>query len=276
MNNNLDLKNEKPKSSPPLDGLGEALLHSTIKGEGKPLLILHGYFGMSDNWKTLGNQFSEDFEVHLLDQRNHGRSFHSDEFNYEVLVEDLHKYITHYQLENIYLIGHSMGGKTAMLFAVTYPELVDKLVIVDISPRMYQPHHNAILAGLNSVDFSIQNSRSLVDKKIAELIPEFGVRQFLLKNVYWIEKGQLAYRFNLESLTENNSEIGEALPPFTVFEKETLFLKGDKSNYITENEEPIIEAHFPSSKIVEIKNAGHWLHAENPKQFYDEVCEFFE
>ncbi|QNM85523.1 alpha/beta fold hydrolase [Polaribacter pectinis] len=252
------------------------ILHSTIKGEGKPLLILHGYFGMSDNWKTLGNQFSEDFEVHLLDQRNHGRSFHSEEFNYEVLVEDLHKYITHYQLENIYLIGHSMGGKTAMLFAVTYPELVDKLVIVDISPRMYQPHHNAILAGLNSVDFSIQNSRSLVDKKIAELIPEFGVRQFLLKNVYWIEKGQLAYRFNLESLTENNSEIGEALPPFTVFEKETLFLKGDKSNYITENEEPIIEAHFPNSKIVEIKNAGHWLHAENPKQFYDEVCDFFK
>ncbi|WP_298879052.1 alpha/beta fold hydrolase [uncultured Polaribacter sp.] len=252
------------------------ILHSTIKGEGKPLLILHGYFGMSDNWKSLGNQFAEDFQVHLIDQRNHGRSFHEDEFNYEVLVEDLFNYIQFHQLEKVEIIGHSMGGKTAMLFAVTYPELVEKLIVVDISPRMYQPHHNAILAGLNSVDFSIENTRTLVDKKIAKLIPDFGVRQFLLKNVFWKEKGQLAYRFNLESLTENNPEVGEALPPFTVFEKDTLFLKGDKSDYITENEEPIIEAHFPNSKIVEIKNAGHWLHAENPKQFYNEVCNFLK
>ncbi|AUC86237.1 alpha/beta hydrolase [Polaribacter sp. ALD11] len=252
------------------------ILHATTKGEGIPLLILHGYFGMSDNWKTLGNQFSEDFEVHLIDQRNHGRSFHEDEFNYEVLVEDLFNYIQHHKLEKVYIIGHSMGGKTAMLFAVTYPELVEKLIVVDISPREYQPHHNAILAGLNSIDFSVDNSRGKVDKKLATLIPELGVRQFLLKNVYWVEKGQLGFRFNLESLTENNSEVGDALPPFTVFEKETLFLKGEKSNYITENEEPIIEAHFPNSKIVEIKNAGHWLHAENSKQFYSEVCAFLK
>ena len=167
-----------------------------------------------------------------------------------------------------------MGGKTAMLFAVTYPQLVEKLIIVDISPRMYQPHHNAILAALNSVDFSVENTRTLVDKKLSALIPDFGVRQFLLKNVYWKEKGQLAFRFNLESLTTNNPAIGEALPSFTVFEKETLFLKGEKSDYITQDEEPIIEAHFPNSKIVTIKNAGHWLHAENPKQFFAEVSAF--
>ena len=250
------------------------ILHSTIKGEGKPLLILHGYFGMSDNWKTIGNQFAENYQVHLIDQRNHGRSFHEDEFNYEVLVEDLHAYIQHYQLEEVNIIGHSMGGKTAMLFAVTYPDLVDKLIVVDISPRMYQPHHNAILAGLNSIDFSVENTRTLVDKKLSALIPDFGVRQFLLKNVYWKEKGKLAFRFNLESLTDNNPEVGEALPSFTVFEKDTLFLKGSKSDYITQDEEPIIEAHFPNSKIVEIKNAGHWLHAENPKDFYAEVSEF--
>ena len=254
--------------------MSNKILHSTIKGEGKPLLILHGYFGMSDNWKTLGNQFSEDFEVHLIDQRNHGRSFHEDEFNYEALVEDLYNYILHYHLDKVHIIGHSMGGKTAMLFAVTHPELLEKLIIVDISPRKYQPHHNAILAGLNSIDFSVQNTRTLVDKKLAELVPEFGVRQFLLKNVYWKEKGQLAYRFNLQSLTENNPEIGNALPSFTIFENQTLFLKGDTSNYITKEEEPIIEAHFPNSTTVEIKNAGHWLHAENPKQFYSEVVGF--
>ena len=167
-----------------------------------------------------------------------------------------------------------MGGKTAMLFAVMYPELVEKLIIVDISPREYQPHHNAILAGLNSINFSVDNSRAKVDKKLTDLIPELGVRQFLLKNVYWKEKGQLAFRFNLEALTENNSEIGEALPPFTIYEKTTLFLKGEYSEYITEKEEAIISAHFTNSKIIEIKNAGHWLHAENPTQFYREVSDF--
>ena len=250
------------------------ILHATIKGEGTPLFILHGYFGMSDNWKTLGNQFSENFEVHLIDQRNHGRSFHDDVFNYEVLVEDLHAYIQHHQLDKIVLIGHSMGGKTAMLFAVTYPELVSKLIVVDISPRKYEPHHNAILAGLNSIDFSVESSRGKVDEKLAVFVPELGVRQFLLKNVYWKEKGQLAFRFNRAALTSKNSEVGAALPAFTHFKKETLFLKGENSAYITSKETPTIETHFPKSKIIEIKNAGHWLHAENPKQFYAEVCEF--
>ncbi len=252
------------------------ILHATIKGEGFPLLILHGYFGMSDNWKTLGNKFSESYQTHLIDQRNHGRSFHEDEFNYEVLVEDLYNYIQEHQLKKVHIIGHSMGGKTAMLFAVTYPELVDKLIVVDIAPRNYEPHHNAILAALNSVDFSVENTRTLVDKKLSVLIPDAGVRQFLLKNVYWKEKGQLAFRFNLESLTENNPNVGEALPSFTFFEGDTLFLKGDKSDYITQNEYPIIEAHFSNAKIVEIQKAGHWLHAENPKQFYDEVINFLK
>lgn len=252
------------------------ILHSTVLGKGSPLLILHGYFGMSDNWKTLGNRFSDTFEVHLIDQRNHGRSFHESVFNYDVLVEDLKRYIVHYNLEKCSLIGHSMGGKTAMLFAVKYPELLHNIVVVDISPRFYEPHHNAILAALNSVDFSVDTSRKLVENKLEKLIPEIGVRQFLLKNVYWKEKGQLAYRFNLDSLTFNNKEVGAALPPHTVFNKETLFLKGENSNYITEKEEATIYTHFPEAIIKEIKNAGHWLHAENPTQFYDEVIHFLQ
>ena len=127
---------------------------------------------------------------------------------------------------------------------------------------------------LNAVDFSIQTSRALVDVKLAELIPETGVRQFLMKNIYWREKGQLDFRFNLESLTENNEEVGVALPSFTVFEGEFLFLKGENSGYISANEEPIIKAHFRNSKIVTIKNAGHWLHVENPADFLKAVGEF--
>ena len=250
------------------------ILHSKIVGEGVPLLILHGYFGNGDNWKTIANALSDTFQVHLIDQRNHGRSFHSDDFDYELMIEDLCNYIAHYKLEKVNLLGHSMGGKTTMLYAVEFPENVNKLIVADISPRMYPPHHHDILKALNSIDFSIQNSRKLVDEKLLELIPEVGVRQFLMKNIYWREKGQLDFRFNLESLTENNDEVGVALPSFTIFEGETLFLKGENSGYISADEEPIINAHFPGAKIVTIKNAGHWLHAENPSDFLKVVERF--
>jgi pimeloyl-ACP methyl ester carboxylesterase len=253
------------------------ILHSRIVGEGNPLLILHGYFGMGDNWKTHANSLAKDgFEVHLIDQRNHGRSFHSDEFDYESMVADLYDYIKHHQLEEVNLLGHSMGGKTVMLFATEYAKLVDKLIVADISPRMYPPHHHDILKALNSVDFTIQNSRKLIDGKLSELISEVGIRQFLLKSVYRKTKDELAFRFNLKSLTENNNEVGEALPSFTVFEGDTLFLKGENSGYISVNEEPIIEAHFPNSTIKSIANAGHWLHAENPVDFYNEVIAFIK
>lgn len=250
------------------------LLHSTIQGAGQPFLILHGYFGMSDNWKTLGNQFSENYEVHLIDQRNHGRSFHSDEFDYELLVEDLYAYIQHYNLEKVILLGHSMGGKVAMLFAVTYPAFVDKLMVADISPKYYEPHHQPILAALNSVNFLLHNTRSKVEEVLRIYMKDEGVLQFMLKNVYRKTKDKLAFRFNLHSLTINNSEVGEALSSFTHFDGATLFLKGENSNYITSEDIPLISAHFINSKVVTVKNAGHWLHAENPTQFYSEVITF--
>ncbi|MDE0534658.1 alpha/beta fold hydrolase [Tenacibaculum sp. L6] len=251
------------------------VLYSKIIGKGKPLLILHGYFGMGDNWKSHANKFAEDgYEVHLIDQRNHGRSFQTEAFDYELMVGDLYNYIQHHTLEKVDLLGHSMGGKTVMLFATEYPELVNKLIVADISPRMYPPHHHDILAALNSVDFSVQTSRKLVDEKLAELIPEKGIRQFLAKNVYRKTKDELAFRFNLKSLTENNSEVGVALPSFTVFEGETLFLRGANSGYISKEDEPLIQAHFPNSEIKTIANAGHWLHAENPADFYKEAIQF--
>jgi len=252
------------------------ILHSKIIGEGTPLLILHGYFGMGDNWKSLGNKFGKNFQTHIIDQRNHGRSFHSPEFSYEHLVEDLARYIHHYNLEQVVVLGHSMGGKTAMLFAVKYPLLVAKLIIVDIAPRYYQPHHSDILRALNSVDFTIQNTRKLVDQKISELIFDPVTRAFLLKNVYWKEKGLLAYRFNLQSLTKNNEEVGKALPPYTTFTKKTLFLAGGESEYITKSEIPLLKKHFPEASIQTIPNVGHWLHAESPDIFYELVMNFLK
>ena len=250
------------------------LLHSKIIGNGAPLIILHGYFGNGDNWKTIANELAKTFEVHLVDQRNHGRSFHADVFDYEEMVKDLQHYITHYQLEQLILIGHSMGGKVAMLYATDYPESVRGLIVADISPKMYPPHHHDILDALNSIDFSIHSSRKLVDEKLKEFIPEVGVRQFLMKNIYWKEKGQLDFRFNVQSLTENTHEVGAALPSFNVFEGSTLFLKGENSGYISTDDTSLIKAHFPAANILVIPKAGHWLHAENPVAFLQETLLF--
>ncbi|MEO8774568.1 MAG: alpha/beta fold hydrolase [Gelidibacter sp.] len=250
-------------------------LHSNVLGEGQAFIFLHGFLGMSDNWKSLGTKFSEEgYEVHLIDQRNHGRSFHSDEFNYEVMVEDLKQYSDEHQLKDFVLLGHSMGGKTAMLFAVEHPELVSKLIIADISPRYYPTHHDDILKGLSALDFQTLKSRGEADDQLSQYVQDVGTRQFLLKNLYWKEKGLLDLRINLEVLKEQVNEVGEPLPMHVKFEKETLFLRGDRSEYISLQDESLIHAHFPKSEIVTIANAGHWLHAENPADFYEEVSNF--
>jgi pimeloyl-ACP methyl ester carboxylesterase len=253
------------------------VLQSNIlgKGQGQAFVILHGFLGMSDNWKTLGKQFSESgFEVHLVDQRNHGSSFWNDTFNYDVLSDDLKHYCDVHKLSNIILLGHSMGGKTAMVFAAKYPQLVSKLIVADISPKYYPVHHETILEGLHALDFDIIKSRTEADEVLSQYISDFGTRQFLLKNLYWKQKGQLALRMNLKVLTEQIEAVGEALPAEAIYDKYTLFLRGSKSNYITDDDKPLIHHHFPNAQIVTIKNAGHWLHAENPQDFFDAVMDF--
>jgi len=252
------------------------LLHSIILGEGQPLIILHGFFGMGDNWKTLANRFAKKYQVHVVDQRNHGRSFHSDEFSYELMVEDLLYYINYHKLNNVHLLGHSMGGKTVMLFAVEYPEKVDKIIIADIAPRFYPPHHHTIIDALNAVDFDRIKSRNDIDLIFKKYIPESGIRQFLAKNIYRKSRDEFAYRFNLECLTECFDEVGVGLPPIAQFYGEVLFLKGENSGYISEEDENLIVTNFPKSEIMVVKNAGHWLHAENPEDFYNYIIEFLE
>lgn len=253
------------------------ILHSRIEGSGQPFIILHGFLGMSDNWKTLGSQFSEvGYQVHMLDMRNHGKSFHSNDFNYEVMANDVKAYCEFHNLEDIILLGHSMGGKTAMLLATLYPDLVEKLIIADIGPKFYPQHHQTILEGLNAVDFSKQPSRSEVEEIVSKYIPDFGTRQFLLKSLYWKEKEQLAFRFNLEVFNEKIEEIGKGLPSENKFIKPTLFLRGANSNYILDQDFEIIQYHFPNVIIKTISKAGHWLHAENPMDFYTETMKFLK
>ena len=251
------------------------LLHSRIIGHGQPLLILHGFLGMSDNWKTLGNQFAENgFQVHLIDQRNHGKSFHSDDFDYEILSQDVLYYMNHHQIGSAKIIGHSMGGKTAMQFAISHPNRIQQLIVADISPKFYPPHHQYIIDALTQLDFETIQSRKEADEVLSQHLSDFGIRQFLLKNLYWVEQGKLGLRFNLDVLKNKMEEIGESVPATSVYDGPTLFLRGDRSEYIQPNDYPEIQKHFPNSQIETVEKAGHWLHAENPKQFFEKALNF--
>ncbi len=253
------------------------VLHSNIIGAGEPLLILHGFLGMLDNWKTLGKQYGEEgFEVHLIDQRNHGKSFHATSFNYDVMAEDLNRYMEHHNLSSAILLGHSMGGKVAMQFACTHPEKVKKLLVADIAPKYYPPHHQEILRGLKAIKVREISSRQEANDRLTRYITQPGVRQFLLKNLYWAEKGVLDFRFNLEVLSERMEEIGTNIGATDSYEGPTLFLRGDKSDYITDDDTRAIQKHFPRASVETISNAGHWLHAENPKEFLAKSIPFFK
>lgn len=250
------------------------LLHSTILGNGRPMLVLHGVFGMSDNWNTFGKTFSEFFEVHLIDLRNHGRSFHTDAFNYDLMADDVYQYVLHHNLQYINMLGHSMGGKVAQFFALKYPQFLDKLIVVDIAPRAYAVHHMEIINSLKSINFSVVKSRKEAEEILSETIKEVGVRQFLIKNLYWQNPHQLAFRFNLSSIEKNINNIYKEVFFAKNVEIPTLFIKGATSNYITNEDIDHIKSHFLNVQIEIIKNAGHWVHAENPSDFNEAVLNF--
>ena len=253
-------------------------------GEGKPLIILHGLFGMSDNWMTLSKRYAGNgFACYTVDQRNHGRSPHSDEFNYTAMANDLLEFMVDEQLPSASIIGHSMGGKTAMFFSCMHPEKIEKLVVADIAPKYYPPHHDSELIALQGLDLNEINSRKEAEESLKLSLHNEATIQFLLKNLYWkdVEENEeqrengnadlkkLAWRFNLPAISKNWNAVGEAIPDDFRFNKSTLFLRGEKSGYITDQDVPVIQKHFPKAQIKTITNAGHWLHAENPGEFMD-------
>jgi pimeloyl-ACP methyl ester carboxylesterase len=244
-------------------------------GEGPALIILHGVFGSGENWLTVSKQFMPHFEVFLVDQRNHGRSPHSDAFSYDILVEDLRQFAQSQNLKSFYLIGHSMGGKVAMKFAQKHPQMLEKLVVVDIAPRHYSPHHQQIMAALKAVDMEHMSTRNQAEEAMAKHILEADVRQFLLKNLYRNEEGKFAWRINLPVLEKAVENIGEAIPTSPTIKTPTLFVKGANSRYISEKDEVEIKSFFSHSQLVEIENAGHWVQAEKPDEFAGSVLKFF-
>jgi len=248
-------------------------LHYRELGDGQPFVILHGLFGYSDNWQTHAKKISEYYRVILVDQRNHGHSNWDESHSYDEMATDLHELCLELNLENIILMGHSMGGKTAMRFTQLHENLVEKLIVVDMGVKSYPMHHNQILEGLYAVQLSPGLTRGDAEEQMKPNIESVGVRQFLLKNLYWKEKGQLAWRMNLEALHREMPKILEALPE-TENMTQSLFIRGELSNYILSEDIPEIETFFPDSTFVSIPNAGHWVHAEQPEQFIQSVLEF--
>lgn len=257
----------------------EELQYSKIYGAqntGIPLVVLHGLFGMSDNWGTFGRSFGEKRQVHLLDLRNHGRSFHSDEMSIEAMVDDLYTYIKAIGADKIDLLGHSLGGKVAMQFAIDHPEKVRKLIVADIAPKPYPPHHEDIFNALSSVNIENVENRKDVQTALEKYIKEPGVIQFLLKNVYIKENRKLGWRFNLDVLKGKYTDFITVGIKSGVFEGPTLFLAGEKSRYILPEDKTNIEIQFPKATIKTIPNSGHWVQAENPQAFDTFVAEFLD
>jgi len=233
-------------------------------GEGRPLVVLHGLFGSSDNWMSVAKELALTNKLYVLDARNHGQSPHDDEFNYTVMADDLKEFLEEHQIIDPVLIGHSMGGKTIMRFAVKFPDIASRLIIVDISPRFYGRHHDTILDGLNSIDLTSLKTRGEADEILAKYVGDIGVRQFLLKSLYRDSEGRFQWRINLSIIQEKIENIGEALPPGTTISIPTLFIKGSESGYIEEKDVKMIEEHFTDYRIQTVEGASHFVHAEKP------------
>lgn len=244
-------------------------------GEGQPFFILHGLFGQSDNWNTLAKQIAEQgFAVYTVDQRNHGLSPHSDQWDYPSMSADLKELMDDLKVKNCILLGHSMGGKTAMQFALEHEELLNKLIVADMAPRYYPPHHQLVLRGLQAVDFKSIKTRKEAEAILTRYIDDYGTKQFLLKNIYWKENGEMAWRFNLEVISREIENSGKAIATDHICEVPALFIRGERSDYVMDSDIPEIQEIFPRSYVETVNDSGHWIHAEQPAAFLKAVLDF--
>ncbi len=243
----------------------------------QPLIILHGLFGLSDNWVTFARRIAmEGFEVFVIDQRNHGRSPHSGIFNYLALTDDLFDFIDEHEIENPILLGHSMGGKVAMRFALENPDFVKKMVVVDISLKAYPPRkqHKQIIEAMHAVDLSQVKNRREIEEGLTPLISELRIRQFVMKNIYRNEQNQFEWRPHLEGIEDNIDDLFDGIELHKTFDKPSLFIKGGASDYIVQEDFDAIRTNFPHAEIITIADTSHWVHVEAPERFY-QLCSGF-
>lgn len=245
------------------------LVHYKIYGaeHKKTIYILHGIFGMLDNWHNIANHLSLNYRIVTFDARNHGKSFHHEDASYQAMANDLKNLMINLNTPSATIIGHSMGGKTALLFADLYPEMVDNLILVDIAPKKYHPGHLEYFRAFKELDFSTIHSRREAEEAFLPFAPEMGVRQFLLKNLEANPNGGYQLKINLSAIENYYYEIIDALSFNNAFVKSTHFILGEKSGYLKETDKPYIEQYFPTATYHIVAHAGHWVHADNPSGF---------
>lgn len=245
-------------------------------GNGQPMIIIHGLYGISDNWVNHARILAENYKVYIPDMRNHGQSGHSNFFNYEVMAEDIAEFIDEHAIENPIIMGHSMGGKIAMKFALDNPEIVHKLIVIDMSMRQYnlRAFHSKIINAMLDIDFKTVKSRKEVDDYLANTIEDSRIRLFVMKNLYWTERKTLSWRLNLKAIIENIDAIFEGINSNQKFSKPSLFIRGEKSDYVKDEDFLMIQKIFTTSELKTVPNAGHWVQADEPEAFMKEIKNF--
>lgn len=255
------------------------VLHTESIGTGPSLVILHGLFGSGENWRHQANLLASDFTVHRMDARNHGRSPHTQTISYPAMAADVIATSEFLHIKKFHLLGHSMGGKTAMQIALTYPQLVDKLIIVDIGPRRYAHHHDRILDGLMTLTKSPPESRKTADEKLASYVDDKFIRAFLLKNLQRTDSGTYQLRINIEAIKSNYPNIAAAITAgshYQSYRRPTLFIKGAESDYLQSSDRRSVLNLFPRALLETIDGAGHWPHSEKPDVVFNTIVEFLQ
>lgn len=245
--------------------------------QGEPLLILHGLFGSLSNWGWHSKQLAEHFAVYGVDLRNHGDSPHDEAMDYQVMADDVVELIGNLGLERCSIIGHSMGGKVAMQLALSRPELIHKLVIVDIAPVTYNNKadgHLKVLQGMHDLDLASIANRAEAEEFLEDYIEDEATRKFVLTNIVRGEDGAYRWRLNLAAISAHYDDLRLKPVGESAFTGPTLFVRGDMSNYIGKKHEQEILELFPNASVKSIMECGHWLHADKPKVFQKIVRSF--
>lgn len=249
-------------------------LYSRIEGSGLPLIILHGLLGSSDNWRAISKRLSPSYKIYSVDLRNHGQSPHSEIMTYPAMAEDLRRLLELEKVSECHLVGHSLGGKVAMQFATSHPNRVRKLVIVDIAPKGYPPSQRPILAALEKLELKSFGTFGEIDAALAPAIPEISVRQFLMKNIARVPSGGFQWRIDLASIAKNYDQLIKPIIAAGSYDNPALFVRGGRSDYIAESDQPSIQAIFARAEFVTIATAGHWVHAEASDEFLQNLTAF--
>jgi esterase len=249
-------------------------LHSQVIGSGVDLIVLHGLFGSHQNWQPVARRLSGRFRVHTVDLRNHGASPHHDEVNYPLMAEDLHGFMDQAGIASAHVLGHSLGGKVAMQFALLWPQRVGKLVVVDIAPRAYESVHDEVFAALRGLHLSRIRTRTEADAALAGSIPHHATRRFLLTNLVPLPEGGFRWRVNLEALSAQREQLTAAVTGMVPFEGPMLFVRGGCSDYVCDTDRVPIERLFPQARLETIEGAGHWVHVDALEAFLDQITSF--